>query len=296
MRSHLQKIPWFNPLWIFIVLIWGNYGCAISFPGNDLLRPSRAPLLQGEQLFHEGKLNEAEAVFSEALQEDPHQPTLLNGRGYVYAKQGEWGRAIMDFEHAVRLVPHQTRYAENLGIAYLQGGFPEKALQAFSQVLGRQPASPQTLNGRGLALSRLRRYQEAIRDFSNALQFDGQPGHQTGEIYLNRAVAYVKSGLLREAKRDLDQAIYLNGSLGQAYESRGLLALMAGETPAAIEDLTTAISLGSDGGLVHYNLGVALLLAGDRIKADKEYHLACKREVLQACGKPAASTALRPML
>ncbi|MCA9421669.1 MAG: tetratricopeptide repeat protein, partial [Nitrospira sp.] len=105
------------------------------------------------------------------------------------------------------------------------------------------------------------RYQEAIRDYSKALQLDN---HQS-EIYLNRAVDYMKTGFVDEARRDLDEAILLNRSLSQAYESRGLLALGEGDTQLAIQDFTTAIRLGADGGLVHYNRAVALSMTGDLV-------------------------------
>ena len=77
--------------------------------------------------------------------------------------------------------------------------------------------------------------------------------HQA-EIYLNRAVAFVKTGFRAEARKDLGEAIHLNRSLPQAYESRGLLALRDGDTQLAIQDFTKAIQLGSDGGVVQYNL------------------------------------------
>ncbi len=280
-------------LWAMLLIFGGSqFGCVGGFQTQgEGLNPETA-LATGEKLFKEGELEEAKAVLSSVLEENPDHPKLLNARGYVYAEQQNWAMAIEDFQQAIKVNPQNPQYLENLGVTYLRAGYPQKALPYLSRSLELAPDSSQRWNHRGLALSRLGQYREAIQDYSQALAFD----HHNAEIYLNRGVALVKLERRIEAKTDLGRAIQLDPTLRQAYESRGLLALMEGEMQLAIQDFSSAMHHGSDGGLVHYNQAVALAMVGESAQAAKEFALACERDIFQACRQSVERTPIHQFL
>ena len=141
--------------------MWGGFS-----EKGEHLTPETA-LAQGKQLFYEGELEEAKAVLSAALQENPDHPPLLNARAYVYAEQRNWGKAIGDFERTIRLAPQDPQYQENLGVTLLRAGYPQKALPYLSHALELEADSSPRWNHRGLALSRLGRYRDAINDYTH---------------------------------------------------------------------------------------------------------------------------------
>ena len=96
---------------------------------------------------------------------------------------------------------------------------------------------------------------EATSDFTSAIGLNPS----TAEYFVNRAVAYVKSGWSPLAKADLDKAVDLNDSLKEAYESRGLIELDEGEFYSAIQDFSKAIELGENHGLVFLQSGCGLI-------------------------------------
>jgi len=92
---------------------------------------------------------------------------------------------------------------------------------------------------RGTELGQLKRYEEAIADFSKAISiypFDFEYG--------NRATAYYFLGRYREALRDFDRAIALDPDNANSYYGRAMTYRTLGDFVAAQEDAKKSCSLG----------------------------------------------------
>jgi len=87
----------------------------------------------------------------------------------------------------------------------------EQAVQAFTQAIQTDPTLALALNARGYALLRLRRYQDAINDCSQAIRLN--PAY--ANAYLNRSVAKRALGDITGAREDKNHAAELDG-LAQA--------------------------------------------------------------------------------
>jgi protein O-mannosyl-transferase len=92
---------------------------------------------------------------------------------------------------------------------------------------------------RGTELGQLRRYDEAIADFSKAIA-----AHPFDFMYGNRATAYYSLGKYQEALRDYDRAIALNPNNPNSYNGRALTYRALGNFVAAQEDFRKSCELG----------------------------------------------------
>ena len=92
---------------------------------------------------------------------------------------------------------------------------------------------------RGTELGKLKRYDEAIADFSSAIAI-----RPFDYVYGNRATAYYFLGNYQQALRDYDRAIALNPGNANSYYGRALTYRALGGFAAAQDDLRKSCALG----------------------------------------------------
>jgi hypothetical protein len=92
---------------------------------------------------------------------------------------------------------------------------------------------------RGTELGKLKRYDEAVADFSKAIAI-----HPFDFVYGNRATAYYLLGNYQQALRDYDSAIALDPGNANSYYGRALTYRALGDFAAAQEDLRKSCALG----------------------------------------------------
>jgi len=92
---------------------------------------------------------------------------------------------------------------------------------------------------RGTELGQLKRYEEAIADFSRAIAI-----YPYDVVYGNRATAYYFLGKYQEALRDFDRAIALNPNNANSYYGRSLTYRILGDYTAAQEDARKSCTMG----------------------------------------------------
>lgn len=251
-------------------------------PGCTTLPHTAAPqdaIELSRQAFQAGYLDTADEILSSAIDRAPERPDLWNARGYVRMHLDEPHEAGMDFTKAIRLDPDNVRYRSNLAVLLLETGNPGAALIELDRIVAMTGPSSATLNHRGLAQSRLGHYQEAVADFTGALERDSR----NAQAFVNRGVAYAKLGARTQAMADFERALAIDAQLRQAYESRGLVEMVDGEFKEAIADFSRAIELGTTDGLVFYNRAVAFSLNGENSSAERDYQAACRLGVPEGC-------------
>lgn len=97
-------------------------------------------------------------------------------------------------------------------------------------------------NNRGMALANEGRYEDAISEFTEAIELD--PAYALG--YNNRGWAYSEKGQYDLATADLSKAIELNPELAVAYSNRGSAYNNKGQLELAIADLNKVLELSTD--------------------------------------------------
>lgn len=170
-----------------------------------------------------GKAREALGVL-EPLR-NSRNPDVLNALGIARATAGNVPEAIAAFRSAIAVDPGNAIAYQNIGLTDVQHDRPADALGAFDQAFALNDRLPRAWNGRGVALERLGRHEEALESWKRAVALDPEQfeallnlgtvalergNAPLGRDALRRFVATAPPGLfaqdLRRARRLLDES------------------------------------------------------------------------------------------
>ena len=127
--------------------------------------PAEELVARGHQAFSSGRVEEAIAAFTSALQQDPRYALAYRNRGSALYARGDYSGAEVDYTRALEL----------------------------------EPSSGEVYYYRGLARRSSGRIAEALQDFDQALKL----GFRDARVYYSRAVAYAATGKGDLARADL---------------------------------------------------------------------------------------------
>ena len=131
------------------------------------------------------------------------------------------------------------------------------------------------LTARAAALGELQRYDEALRDYNEALRLDPQ----SVIAMTNRAVTFLKLGELDAATQDLERALLLDPNHGVARLNRGNILNLRNESDSAVREITRALEslpIGPEQGAAHLSRGNAHLMLGNYREAIGDFSVAAK--------------------
>ncbi len=259
------------------------------------------------QLHQQGKLREAEKLYTRILKAAPDNFDALHLLGLIKAQGGQTGEAYRLMTAALKIVPNAPDALMNLasvlhmlkrdnealdcldkvltlrpgdpaathnrGDALLALGRPAEALACFDAVLAREPRHIEALLNRGSALAALDRPQEALAAFDAALAL--APSH-TGAHY-NRGTALTALGRDADALAEFDHALGLAPSHVKAWNNRGRSLQALDRHQEAIKAFDQAIALQKDYADAHFNRALSLLTLGELKRGFAEYEWRWKR-------------------
>ena len=147
-----------------------------------------------------------------------------------------------------------------LGRDFASPDLPIKGCTAVIQT-GRQVLRnlATAYNNRGVAYRLEAKYEEAIRDFDEAIRLVPDDAH----AFNNRGVAYRNMGNFDRAVADYDRAISIKSDFTAAYYNRGLVLADKKQYAKAISDFTTVLQVDAKNAMVLYRRGTAYLNSGD---------------------------------
>ena len=206
---------------------------------------------QGNFLLMLRQTDKAIEAYSHAIELNPNNVFAYNNRGLVYAKKGDYKRAIKDLNKAIELDPNYVEAYNNRGIAFEGEGDFDRAIADHSTAIKLNSDYAEAYNNRGIAYDRKGDYDYAIRDYTTAI--DLKPDY--AGAYNNRGNAYRNKCNCDQAIDDLNMAIKLNSKFTEAYNNRGIAYDKKGEYDLAIEDYNEAIKLNPALALVFNNRG-----------------------------------------
>jgi tetratricopeptide (TPR) repeat protein len=93
-------------------------------------------------------------------------------RGYALMQLKRYREAIASFNHAIRIYPDYCGAWINKGVSHCLAGEDEKAVTCFDRAETICPVNGRNLYWKGLALSRIGRYRDALECLSKVISND----------------------------------------------------------------------------------------------------------------------------
>lgn len=146
----------------------------------------------------------------------------LTNEGFELTKRGEWDEAVRKYMEAIQADPGYGRAYSNLGYALNRQGEYEKAIEYLSkgiEIEDNPNALHRLYGSRGFARSNMKRFPDAIKDFSAAIELNtGNP-----RVFNHRAEANAQNGDREAASRDVFEALKLDPDYPPALRLRARL-------------------------------------------------------------------------
>lgn len=161
------------------------------------MEPRAAELVnRGVDCWQSGNLDQAIALYSEAIAIDPTASDAYYNRGTAHGEKGDHDAAIADYTTALEFKPGYAAVADiyyNRALAYGKKGKDELAIADYTQAIANNPQFAKAYYNRGIALERA---HELNPRFS--------------EAFNNRGAAYISKRDLARAIPDFARAAELN--------------------------------------------------------------------------------------
>jgi tetratricopeptide (TPR) repeat protein len=272
-------------------------------------------LQQAVMLQQQGRLREAEKIYTRVLKAVPDQFDALNLLGTIKAQRGQAGEAyrlitaalkvnpgapdawvnlgivlhalkrdqeaLESFDKALALKPGDADALHQRGNALLAVGRAQDALAAFEEVLTSIPRHPQARLNRGLALAALGRHAEAVAEFDLALAVS--PANPAA--HYNRGISLFSLGRYADAVAAYDGALSIAPDHVKALNNRGLALQALNRHEEALTSYSKALDVRKDYADAHFHHALALLTIGDFRRGFEKYEWRWRRTGMPAHGR-----------
>ncbi len=228
--------------------------------------------LMAELKMQRGKPGEAFRHMTAAVAARPSSADARIHLGHVLRALKRDADALKSFDQAVTLDPRNVDALGNRGDLLLALGRPGEALVCFEQVLSLSPGHLEARANRGTALAALGRHEEALVDFDVVLAAAPNP-----MVAYNRGLALAILGRNAEAVAAYDRALAMMPNHVAALSSRGVALQALNRHAEAIASFDRALAITPDYADAHFNKSLALLATGDYAHGQVEYEWRWKR-------------------
>jgi hypothetical protein len=165
------------------------------------------------------RLDNAEVrELDKAIQRDPDDASALYKRGQLFARNGDYERAIEDFDNAIRLNPKDAEAFNNRCWSRAIVGELQPALMDCNEALKIRPRYLDALDSRGFVRLKSGQLSSAIADYDAALQIN--PKHASA-LY-GRGIAKVRSGNTTGGNGDIAAAKLIQPNIANEFAGYGI--------------------------------------------------------------------------
>jgi tetratricopeptide (TPR) repeat protein len=248
-----------------------------------------------------GNFSQAEQLYQQILQGEPHHLNALHLLGLLHLQRGrphpavtylrqalalrpdfveahfnlgntlralgQLEEAVACYEETLRLQPRHSLAHNNLGNALRQQGHLEQAAACYRRAIDCKPDHAEAHNNLGNVLTELQRPEEALASLHEALRL--QP--RFAQAHCNLGNALSKLQRLEEAVLCYQQALRLQPDFAEAHYNLGNARHNLGYFQEALSCYAEALRLQPDHAEAHMNRGVTCLLLGDFERGWPEY-------------------------
>jgi tetratricopeptide (TPR) repeat protein len=241
-------------------------GLPIFMPGATL-DVGRNHLSLGSLFFQRGYLDQAEASFQQALQDDPSSAEALYGIGSVYLNQNKNAAARESFERCVKM---QASYPDtlpdawnNLGVLATREGHFAESVGYFQQALKLSPNHLLSLNNLGNAYRAQKQWTDARAVLERAVTV--APEDPEGNYSLG--MVFAQTDDTTKAEEYLQRALKARPDYPEALNNLGVLYLVTKRAEEAVASFQNCIRVAPAFDQAYLNLARLYALQGSRDKA-----------------------------
>ncbi len=171
----------------------------------------------GDTYLNTKRYQEALLAFEQAIQLDPNDAVIYNGKGFALSKLNRYGEAIIAYEQSIRLNPNNADTYFNKGDALDELERYEEALVAYKRAIRLDPNNADAYFNKGNVLDELERYEEALAAYEQAIRLDPN----NADAHNNKGYILSKLERYEEALTACEQVIRLDSDFVLAYHTQG---------------------------------------------------------------------------
>lgn len=244
-------------------------------------------LAVAQQHLRAGELDEAEAIYRQALSLETCHAVCLHALGLIAFRRDKFARAIDLIELSLIQNPDNPEALAHLAAALQNSGRPEEAVERFEQSLALRPDNAEAHRNLGMTLRALGQLDEAAERHRRALEL--KPNYAEAQSGL--AIVLLDQGKPEEALASLRRAIALRPEDAEAHNNLGVVLMGQKRFEEAVARFEHAVALKPDYADAHMNYGTALHEQGriDEALARFRRALAVKPDHIDAMLKLAAA-------
>ena len=195
------------------------------------------------EYLRQGETHEALLQADNAIAKFPKHGPFYTLRAQILLKHGLPQEALSAVEKAIALAPEYALSYWVRGLIHQHQNNPADAIEDFNQVLKREDQNQllltQTIGSRGMALTDVGRYQEALEDLNRALELRADAFAERQF----RAIAYLALGRLDEAESDIAALLTRDSNNSLLHRLQGELWLARQDINRALTSLDRALAL-----------------------------------------------------
>ncbi len=204
-------------------------------------------------LHQQGKLADAERIYTEILQRVPNHFGALSLLGAIACQSGAYERAVTLLSKAISINPNVAPAHSNLAVALRELKRFKEALISCDRAIALKSDYVEAYYSRGLILKELGRIENALSSFDKALSIKPDP-----EAHYSRGNALRELNRFEDALWSYEKAIVLNPNFAEAHFNRGNALRELSRPQEALVSYERAIALKPDFAEVHHNRAVVL--------------------------------------
>lgn len=137
----------------------------IPFMGNTVTDDAESVQMIGEFYLKRKYYPEAEAMFRRLGKIGGEDASLLEKLGYTLQQQGKYGEALTQYRKAELFNSDSLWLAKRVAGLCRRTGAYEDAVEYYDAALRKEPDNEHLLMGKGISLTKLNRYDEALKVF-----------------------------------------------------------------------------------------------------------------------------------
>jgi tetratricopeptide (TPR) repeat protein len=156
----------------------------------------------GATLFHMGKFDDELACYDRALEIRPDYTKAWNNKGATLHQMGKFEEAVMCYDRVLKLEPDNVNVLNNRGVALKNLKEYDEALESFNRAIRKKEDYTDAWLNKGILLHDMERYEDAVACYDVVLGKWKSP-----EVLCQRGVALSMLGKYRQAIENFEASL-----------------------------------------------------------------------------------------